>query len=71
MTDLPPIPACPWCRSAKRVYVEGHRNFHCTNCHRSFDGIDDGEIGRGSPEANAQRREEYQQRRAARKGTGR
>ena len=65
--DTEPLPPCPWCKTAKKVYKHGERDFVCLGCKRIFDGIDDGEIGYGRPEKYAQRNERRQGRNAVRK----
>ncbi len=63
------LPPCPWCRSSKHVQLSGEnaKAMHCRGCHRSYEAEDDGEIGRGSPERNAMRREEFQIRQRTRR----
>lgn len=43
MPDTEPIPCCPFCGS-DRVYEQGHAQFWCHRCGRSFDkgGVDEG-----------------------------
>lgn len=50
-TTTKPVPVCPWCGTAKKVYVHGHAQFWCRACKRAFDrgeGLDE-TIGYGSP----------------------
>ncbi len=54
---------CPMCGKAKHVVIHGPHDYACLNCKMNFDGIDDGDIGRGRPDRNAERREEYRNRR--------
>ena len=56
-TDTEQLPACPWCKTAKKVYKYGEREFFCNGCKRIFDGIDDGEIGYEQPEKRMEREE--------------
>ena len=63
MTIDAPTPKCPWCKTAKKVYTHGEREFICLGCKRIFDGIDDGEIGYGRPEKRMEREERRKERR--------
>lgn len=47
------------------------RDYWCTFCVLHFDPVDDGTTGRGSPEHNAMRNEEYKMRQQGRLPRGR
>ena len=65
-------PPCVRCHSAKHVITSGTtpHAFWCGACRIEFEPEDDGDVGRGRPDRNAMRREEYEirerERRAAR-----
>lgn len=51
-----PAPRCPFC-SSPAVIPDGPRNWWCHDCKRTFDGIDDGDIGYGRPDKRIERQE--------------
>lgn len=57
---------CPWRKTTKHVHPYGQREFLCGNCKRIYDGIDDGDVGYSGPERYAERKEEFEARRARR-----
>jgi len=60
------VTTCPMCGGTNLKPIED-KLYRCGNCNMLTDGIDDGTVGRGRPEDNAARNEEYQQRQAARR----
>lgn len=68
MTQQNRLPDCPSCGSSRSVYEDGDRNFFCNNCKVTFDDLPDegGDYSR-DPVRSAIRKEEWQQREAARK----
>ena len=52
------LPKCPKCNTAKHARANGHRMFFCTRCEMLFDDSgDDGTVGYGRPDVNAEREE--------------
>ena len=60
MNDAPP---CPWCKTSRKVYPHGDRNFQCLECKRIFDAVDDGDASYGPPSRRIEREEREQERR--------
>lgn len=56
-------PPCPWCKTPKRVYPHGERNFQCLECKRIFDAVDDGDVSYGPPSRRIEREERAKERR--------
>ena len=58
-------PTCPKCRGP--VVPLEDKLYRCDSCKMLTDCEDDGTVGRGRPEKNAMRNEEFQNRQEARK----
>lgn len=53
------IPNCPRCNSNAKSRKQEDKLFICGRCNMQYDGIDDGDVGYGSQERYAERKEEY------------
>lgn len=58
---------CPICKSAKQARPLAFHRFYCSKCGVEFEDVDDGTIGRGRPDRNAESKEEFLLRQKARK----
>ena len=59
-------PTCPMCGGSNLAKLED-KLYRCRKCNMLTDAIDDGTVGRGRPENNAARNEEYSNRQRARR----
>lgn len=68
------MPKCPQCSTARHVTPLGFHRFYCAKCRGEFEDVDDGVIGRGRPDRNAENREAFlmrEQERRKRRMAGR